>query len=253
MTSAQFGQPLHSFGEVESTQGIARRIAEQDAPEGSLVQAASQSAGRGRLGNSFHSPPGGLYLSLVLRPSLQPAEAAVIGLAAGLGVAEAIRQVSGLVSSLKWPNDVLVSGRKVCGLLLELATEGRTIRYGVLGVGINANTPQQALPEELRSSATSLADTLGHEVSLDALRKAVLDCFELRYRMLLDQGPKPVLDGWRAWPNMLGQPVRVVSAAEAVEGLASGIDSDGALLLRLDSGAIRRVVAGEVHVLLSGR
>jgi BirA family biotin operon repressor/biotin-[acetyl-CoA-carboxylase] ligase len=241
----RLGKPLHRYDLVESTQAIARGLAEHGAPEGTTVQAATQTAGRGRLGRHFFSPPGGLYLSVILRPPLAPAQAQLIGLAAGLAVAEAVKQVAGAQPMLKWPNDLLIGGRKVAGLLVELASEAQRVRFAILGIGVNVNIPRESFPEELRASATSLAVEVAGHVPLDRLRDAALRRLEERYRQLCALGPGPVVDGWRAWPNMLGQRVRT---AAGDEGTAEDLDLDGALVLRLDSAERRRLLAGEVHL-----
>ena len=237
-----FGEPLHYLERTDSTQAIARGLAEQGAPEGAVVVAGEQTAGRGRLGNSFFSPPGGLYLSLVLRPSLPPAQTPLIALALGLAAAAAIRVTTTLAPILKWPNDVLIGRRKVCGVLVELAPSG-----AIAGIGLNANVGQ--FPADLRTTATSLELELGHEVDLEHLRDELLAGFERRYRDLHTHGASAVVRGWRAAPNMLGQIVRVSAANERLEGVAEDVDADGALLLRLPDGNRRRLLAGEVHLL----
>jgi BirA family biotin operon repressor/biotin-[acetyl-CoA-carboxylase] ligase len=242
-----FGQPLHYYERLESTQAIARRLAEEGAPEGTLVVAGEQTGGRGRLGNSFFSPPGGLYLSLILRPSLQPSQAPLVGLALGLAVAESVQSLTGLDPVLKWPNDVLIGRRKVSGVLIDLATTGESIRWAIAGVGLNVNI--SSFPRELRTTATSLFQELGHEVGLDALRAELLRRFHEHYRDLLAHGPPTLLAAWGAVPNLLGQIVRVSAGNEAFEGLAESLDADGALLVRLEDGRRRRVVAAEVHLL----
>jgi BirA family transcriptional regulator, biotin operon repressor / biotin---[acetyl-CoA-carboxylase] ligase len=213
-----------------------------------MVVADEQTAGRGRLGNSFFSPLGGLYCSLVLRPHVPPPRAPLIGLAAGLALAEAIQAVSGLTPVLKWPNDLLLSGRKLSGVLLELATAGDRVRYAIQGIGVNLNVPEADFPPELRNSATSLLRELGQPLSPDSLLYALLPRFESRYEGLGSEGAAGLLSAWRAWPNLLGQTVRIASA-NPWQGRAEDLDLDGALLVRLPSGDLRRVVAGDVHLL----
>ncbi len=229
---------------MESTQIVARQLAEQGAPEGTVVLAGEQTGGRGRLGREFFSPPGGLYVSILLRPPFAPARAPLIGVAAGLALAEAIQGLAGLRPVLKWPNDLLLGGRKISGLLIDLPAGS-----AVLGIGVNVNIPTAALPVELRASATSLLHELGHELDLESLLDALLLRFEARYVELCSAGPEPLLAAWRAAPNLLGQRVRVAAPAEVLEGIAHDLDVDGALLLRLPSGEFRRVIAADVHLL----
>ena len=209
--------------------------------------ADEQTAGRGRLGKTFFSPPGGLYVSLILRPALEPARTPLIGLALGLAVVEAIRELAPpLEPALKWPNDVLVGGRKVCGVLIDLASSAQRVRWAVAGFGVNVNIP--ALPAELRLSATSLLQELGYPMDLETTRDNVLGHFESRYMELLDAGSAPLLAAWTAGSCTLGQIVRISAADQQFEGVAERLDTDGALMLRAN-GELRRVVAGEVHLL----
>jgi BirA family transcriptional regulator, biotin operon repressor / biotin---[acetyl-CoA-carboxylase] ligase len=232
---------------LASTQAVARQLAEEGCAEGTVVIADEQTGGRGRLGNGFISPPGGLYLSLILRPSIPTGQAPLIGLAAGLAAAEGIRAITGLEPVLKWPNDVLLGGRKVCGVLVDLAASANGVRWAIAGIGVNANVP--SFPADLQASATSLQRELGHEVGLAELRSELLKRLEQRYRHLLEHGPQDLLAAWQEAPNVSGQPVRISAASGAYEGTAEGLDGDGALLVRREDGEVRRVVAGEVHLL----
>ncbi|HVA24270.1 MAG TPA: biotin--[acetyl-CoA-carboxylase] ligase [Chloroflexota bacterium] len=256
--SLSFGEPLHHYQRRESTQAVARQLADDGAPEGTVVIADEQTAGRGRLGNSFSSPPGGLYLSLVLRPSLPASQAPVVGLALGLAVAESVQALTGLEAVLKWPNDVLIGGRKLSGVLIDLATSGERVRWAIAGVGVNVNVA--SFSGELRTTATSLFRELGHEIGIDALRAELLARFEGHYVELLANGPRPLIERWAAAPNCLGRIVRISAgrpepclprerALEGFEGVAEGLDRDGALLVRLRDGQLRRVIAAEVHLL----
>mgnify|MGYP001339497558 CR=1 FL=1 len=234
---------IRRYASLPSTQDVARSLAEDGAPEWTVVVAGEQTDGRGRLGNSFFSPSGGLYCSVVLRPVLPPAQAPLLGLAAGLALAEAVRDQAGLTAILKWPNDLLLAGKKVSGLLVELAASGDSIRYLVVGIGVNVNIG--AFPTELETIATSLQLELGREVSLEPLRDNVLA--RLRSRYACDA--RQLLDDWRAWPNLLGRPVSVAGPDQAWKGIAEDVDTDGALLVRVEDGRLRRVVAADVHLL----
>jgi len=242
-----FGQPSHRYRRLGSTQAVARKLAEGDAPEGAIVVAGEQTGGRGRAGNTFFSPPGGLYVSLVLRPTLDPALAPLIGLAAGLALAEAVQAQTGAGPILKWPNDLLLNGRKLSGLIVDLTTAGTGIRYAILGIGVNVNVPEDAFPAELRDTATSLLRETGRETNLDDLLGQLLTRLEVCYGQLV--AGEPVVDAWRSAPNFLGQQVRAAAANEVLEGVAEDLDTDGALLLRLASGELRRVIAADVHLL----
>jgi BirA family biotin operon repressor/biotin-[acetyl-CoA-carboxylase] ligase len=234
---------------VESTQPIARQLAEEGASEGTTVVAAEQTGGRGRLGNSFFSPPGGLYASVVLRPRIKPPQAPLIGLAAGLGLAEGVAAAAGVRPVLKWPNDLLLNGRKLSGLLVDLAAGRDGVRYAILGVGINVNLPEEAFPPELRHIATSLLRESARKTPLDEVLSAVCAGLAGRYTSLQEDGPQDILAAWRAWPNMLGGRIRVSRGVDRLEGVAEDLAEDGALLLRLSTGEQRRVLAADVHLL----
>jgi len=224
---------------VDSTQTIARRLAAEGAAHGTVVVAAEQTQGRGRRGNSFYSPPGGLYVSIVLRPDLPPSRMPLISLAAGVAAAGTVRELAGIEPLLKWPNDVLVRGRKVCGILAELAAGS-----AILGMGLNVNTPASDFSAELRTKMTSILAETSQPLDLSEVLDTLLAHL---HRELSD--PDRIVSRWRATPSMLGGQVRVQTGDVALEGRAWDLDDDGALLLRLPSGAIRRLVAGEVHLL----
>lgn len=242
-----FGYPIHRFGRIDSTQSIARRLADEGADEGTLVTAREQTGGRGRLGNTFFSPPGGLYVSLILRPALSPSQTPLIGLAAGLAAAETIRDATTLQPLLKWPNDVLIGDRKVCGVLVDLAATQNRVRWAVVGMGLNLNVME--FPPYLRTTATSLAIEVGHELDIDRVRVKFLAQFEMQYNELSANGPEALLAAWHSTPSMLGKIIRISIGSEEVEGVAEGLDADGRLLLRLADGAVRGFSAGQVHLI----
>jgi len=230
LPTARFGRPLFVHESVPSTNDLARRLAEEGAGEGTAVLALEQTRGRGRLGRSWASPPGGLYLSVVLRPRLPPARWPLLSLAVALGAASGAAEASRQQVMLKWPNDLVTSGAKVGGILLEAAAD-----HAVAGIGINASSPPAALPP--------WGGVLG--VALPPLLRAVLVHVEQSVDLVYAEAGQ-VLDRWRARCLTLGRHVRVLGA-EVVEGVAEDIDGDGALVVRTHSGA-RRIVAGDVSV-----
>ncbi len=232
---------------LPSTQSAARKLADGGAAEGTVVVAAEQTAGRGRAGRSFHSPSGGLYFSIVLRPSASLSQVPVLGLAAGLAVAEAVQDVAGVRPTLKWPNDLLLAGRKLAGILAESTAARDGSRCVILGVGINVNVGTDALGAELARTATSLLSECGRTYDLDELLAAVLAHLDMRTSQFRSSGPSSVIDDWRLWPNMLGQAVHVTSAAGGFDGIARDLDVDGALLVS-SGDVMRRVVASDVRL-----
>ncbi|MDF2630353.1 MAG: transcriptional repressor, BirA-like [Symbiobacteriaceae bacterium] len=250
LATRSFGRQIEYRESVGSTNDLAKQLARAGAPEGLLVIADEQTAGKGRLGRAWTTPRGSaLAMSLVLRPALPPVQAPRVTLVAAVAVAEAVRAVTGLPVGIKWPNDLQVAGRKVCGILTEMEAEIDRVAFVVCGMGLNVNLPRESLPEAFRSSATSLMAELGASVGRAPLVQAMLARFEEAYDELLSGRFAAVLERWRALSITLGQPVRVLSVTgeAAVEGLAVDVDEEGALLVRESaSGVLRRVFAGEV-------
>lgn len=240
---------LEVLAEVGSTNEAAMVAGDKGEPEGLAILADRQTAGRGRRGRAWASPPGvGLYTSILLRPNLPPNDLALLTLVAGLGAAEAIREVTTLTSRLKWPNDVLVDGAKVSGILTELASEGSTVCHAVVGIGINVNHDQDDLPAEVRPLATSLRLLAGRMIARADLAAAVYNGLDHWYHVLCDGGAQTILEQARAWNATLGNPVEVIAGEERWQGLAVDLDADGALLVRDSIGELRRVVAGDVSI-----
>ncbi len=238
------GRQIHYHASIGSTNDEARRLAFAGAPEGTLVIADEQTAGRGRLHRRWWAPPGtSLLFSLIFRPSLAPAQAQQLTMCAGLAAAEAIQAQTGLDVRLKWPNDVVWEGHKLGGILTELETDGERLVYAVVGMGLNVNLDVAALPP-LSAPATSLL--AGHPVDRLSLLLAILGHWEARYRRL-QQGVSPYED-WAARLVTVGQQVQVSQGDRLLEGYATGVESDGALLLRYADGRVERIWGGDVTV-----
>ncbi|HIP97407.1 MAG TPA: biotin--[acetyl-CoA-carboxylase] ligase, partial [Anaerolineae bacterium] len=221
-----------------------KRLAEGGAPEGTLVIADEQTAGRGRLQRTWWAPAGtALLMSLILRPDLAPRQAQRLTMLCSLAVCDAIAGTTGLVPAVKWPNDVLLRGRKVCGILTELGIEGPRLAYAVVGMGVNVNVDFGGAGE-LTLTATSLAQELRREGSRMELLRAILISIEERYARLR-AGESPHAE-WAARLATLGQRVIVTTPTEQWGGVAEGVDADGALLLRDENGVLRRILAGDV-------
>lgn len=219
------------------------------APEGTLVIADEQTLGRGRLGKDWHSPSrAGLYFSLVLRPPVVATQAMAITLACGLGVARGIRQACGQPCDIRWPNDVLIEGKKCCGILVDLVTEEADARYVIVGIGLNVN--QAEFPPELDEIATSLRLETGREWARDVVLDAVLTELERYYETFLDRGSVAIVEAFtRASSYARGRRVEVESAAQSTRGVTAGLDERGILLIRQDDGELVQVLAGGVRPL----
>ena len=243
-----FGSRLFWYSEVSSTNDIAASLAEDGAPEGALVAANAQSAGRGRHGRDWASPAGaGLYVSTVLRPRTDVTP--LLTIAAGVALAEGIESATGLRLDLKWPNDVCAGGRKVAGVLAEassgrgVAIDATVLQHVVIGFGINVL--KASYPPAIASRATSLEDELGRGPDRGLVLAECLRSLAARYRDLSRTGGETIVDAWRSRASALsGRSVRVNGPA-AEDGVVEGIDDDGALLVRVGS-RVTRVISAEV-------
>ncbi len=239
---------VHWLARCDSTQRVARDLARNGAAEGTAVVAEEQTAGRGRLGRTWHSPPGdNLYCSIVLRPPRAPAEVPQIALVAGLAVADAVQETAGRRPAIKWPNDVLLDGKKVCGILTEMESEMDRVHHVIAGIGVNLNS--RRFPRELREKASSLLLLTGRPVERAVFTAGLLAALEARYGRYLSVGFASVRTEWESYSCLTGTEVRVHGPGGEVAGRVLGLDDDGALRLRGADGAVTRIVAGEVTVL----
>ncbi len=240
------GNILH-FHRLGSTNQVARELARKGAPEGTVVVAEEQTAGKGRWGRNWHSPPrSSISLSLILRPRLAPTDTPQVTLLAAVAVAGALRSACGLEAGIKWPNDVLVGGRKVCGILTELEAEMEEVRFLVLGIGVNVNQAEEDFPPEIRGRATSLRLESGRAVNRVAVARSLLAELDRWYLVYLREGFGPVAAGWKGFNLTLGHRITVSSPQRVLEGTARDLAEDGGLLVELEDGRIARVLAGEV-------
>jgi BirA family biotin operon repressor/biotin-[acetyl-CoA-carboxylase] ligase len=241
---------LHHM-EVETTNRIARDLAEGGAPEGTVVVGEVQTGGKGRRGRTWISPKGGIWLSVVLRPRLPPSRAPLLTLGASWAVANALREMlPELAISIKWPNDVLVGEKKVCGILSEVAGELDCIEYAIIGIGVNANFKMDTLPGDLHGTATTLLHEAGQEVDRQGLTVSILRQLDELYC----KEPQAIISGWKETSSTIGRRVRIDLAGgrDPVEGTAVDLSPDGALVLRKTDGKEIQIFAGDcVH--LEGR
>jgi len=249
LRTKRFGKNVIFLREVDSTNDLAKELAANGAVEGTVVVAETQKAGRGRLGREWISLKGGLYFSVVLRPNVRANGAVKLVFVAGLAVAKVLRELYDLRVETKWPNDVLVNGRKVCGILTEMNTTDEMVNFVVVGVGVNANFDvEEVFPEPLKKVTTSLANELSRKVRLEELFTALLERLENVYDQFIREGFGPVLDEWRKYAGFLGRRVEVASQTEKLHGLALNVDHDGALTLKLEDGTLKRIFVGDISV-----
>jgi len=241
------GREIHLFHKIASTNTLAMEMAANGTPEGAVVIAEMQTGGKGRLGRTWISPQGNLYLSVVLRPNIPIHKAPLITLTGAVAVASAIRTMCGLEAGIKWPNDILISGKKVSGLLTEMSAEQDRIRHIVLGIGVDVNMEMGELPPDVRSLTTTLAAEAGAKINRTALLQQVLRDLERWYQKFLNNHAD-VLEEWKKLNMTVGNRITVSGAGEDLDGLAQGVDSDGRLIVRLEDGAIRTIAAGDVTI-----
>jgi BirA family biotin operon repressor/biotin-[acetyl-CoA-carboxylase] ligase len=242
------GKKVHYFNSVDSTNSTAYQLALDGAKEGEVVIGESQEKGRGRLGRQWVSPPFlNLYLSVVLRPKIPPHQASLITFMAAVAAAETIERHSGLIPSIKWPNDLLLREKKVAGLLNEIPSETDRIHFIILGMGVNLNMDAKEFPKDIRTQATSLKAEKGRPVSRKAFAALLLEELERWYDIFLKEGGTPVLKAWRDRAQIQGKEVRVTSFDDVRIGRAVDVDSDGALILETRGGERKRIVAGDVE------
>ncbi|NLC77578.1 MAG: biotin--[acetyl-CoA-carboxylase] ligase [Clostridia bacterium] len=247
LAGSMFARSIQCHLTVGSTNDLAKAAADQGAPEGALVVAECQEQGKGRLGRQWFSPQGGgIYASVVLRPPLKPEQAPGFTLLAAVALAEAVQKVAGLTPGIKWPNDVLLAGKKFCGILTEMKAEMDRIYYLVIGTGINVNTDPQSFPESLRDTATSIKTEGGKAVSRIELLAVYLKNMETLYKVYLEQGLPPVIEKWKTWNVTLGQAVSLTSGGEVFQGRAVDIAGNGGLVVVGNDGEERIFQSGEV-------
>ncbi len=242
------GRHIAFYESVGSTNAAAKLLAEEDAPAGTLVVAESQTAGRGRRGRGWVSPPGhNLYFTLLLRPEIDPDKASMLTLVMALAVKEAVEEAYGAQAGIKWPNDIVLNSKKVTGILTEMSLQGEYIQHVVIGVGINVK--KQEFAPELAEKATSLEAELGHPISRALLLEKVMERFEEDYALFLEkQDLSLLLAAYNAALVNCDRQVKVLDPAGEYVGTARGINEKGELLV-LDSGnKLKKIYAGEVSV-----
>jgi BirA family transcriptional regulator, biotin operon repressor / biotin---[acetyl-CoA-carboxylase] ligase len=241
------GRDIRVFQETTSTNDVCEKLARDGVKEGVVVFAESQRKGRGRLGRTWFSPPRkGLWFSVLLRPLLPPQAATQLVVAASVALTRAIHSQCDLTPSIKWPNDILIRGRKVGGILTELSAELDHIRHVVLGVGLDVNLEAQDFPAAVRETATSLRIESGQALDRAALATEVLQALDLDYGRVCAGQFAQVADEWERQCATLGRQVGIRIGDRLIRGRAEALDDDGALLIRTEHGRLERVVGGDV-------
>ena len=237
------GKKIHYFDYLSSTMDTAMQLGMEGAATGTLVLAEAQVKGRGRLGRSWSSPKHkGIYLSLILRPKILPAACPILTLMSAVSICEAVKHTLDLDVQIKWPNDLLMHNKKVAGILTEMNAEVDKVNFVVIGIGLNVNNEKKSLIPQ----ATSLREEQGAEISRVVLLQEILRRLESNYFLLENKGPEEIINKWRSFTLTLGTRVKVDFQNKHIEGQATDIDVDGALLIRKDSGLMQKVSSGDV-------
>ena len=248
LQTERMGRQIRYFSRIDSTNQYAKRIAEEGAPDGTLIIADEQTAGKGRSGRTWVTPPAeAIAFTLLLRPKLSPDRISMVTLVMGLAVTNAVNSLYDVSAGIKWPNDVVIKGRKLCGILTEMSAEVRQVNYIVIGVGINANLT--SFPEEIREIATSLRLELGCDINRAELIARVMTEFERLYAEFEAQGDLgAVMQEYNELCLNAGSKVRVLDPNGEYTGTSRGINSMGELLVETEDGKMQEVYAGEVSV-----
>lgn len=232
---------------IDSTNRIARELAEAGGDAGTVVLAEQQTAGRGRLGRQWHSPFGtGIWMSLILKPQISPEDAPKITLVTAVAVAQAFKELTDLQPGIKWPNDILFQGKKACGVLTELKADMDCIHYVIAGIGINVN--DEIFPEEIQQIATSLRIESGSILERTKIVGAILNNIEHYYELWQQEGFESIRDTWKKYSINLNREVTINTLKDIIHGVAVDIDEDGLLLVKDAQGLIQRITAGDVSL-----
>ncbi len=243
------GKMIHYEESVETTQKIARTLANDGVPEGTLVVAEEQLGGKGRLMRNWYSPKfSGIWMSLILRPKIPFHQAPQLTLIAAVAVAQAIEHTTSLKPQIKWPNDILINRKKVTGILTELQAESDRIHSVIIGIGINVNQEKSDFPEELQEIATSLLIEDGKKVSRARVIQEVLVRLEALYEQFLDEGFLPIKQLWESYAISLGKEIKATTVNDTIVGKAIGITEEGVLLVEDRSGKVHSIYSADIHI-----
>jgi BirA family biotin operon repressor/biotin-[acetyl-CoA-carboxylase] ligase len=241
------GRDIRVFEQTTSTNDVVEKLARDGVRQGVVVFAESQTKGRGRLGRVWASPKNkGLWFSILLRPDLRPQGATQLTIASATALRRAIHEVTGLQPEIKWPNDLLIRGKKIVGILTELSAELDRIQHIILGIGLDINLDLAEFPPELRTVATSLKIECGHEISRADMATAALIELDRDYTRITTGEFAAVADEWEAGCSTIGKNITVQIGGRKISGRAESLDADGALLLRTEHGHLERIIGGDV-------
>ncbi len=243
------GENIHYLESVDSTQKIAQQLAYNNAPEGTAILAEEQVSGRGRLDRKWHSPKySGIWMSLILRPNIPVTKAPQLTLLTAVAVVQAIEDETHLNPEIKWPNDILLHGKKVTGILTELQAEADQIHSIIIGIGINVNQKVEDFPVELQGIASSLFIEKGEQISRAALIRSIFMHFEKLYLLFLEEGFLPIKILWESYAISMGKVLKARTLSNTIEGTALGITDEGVLMLEDKNGMIHHIYSADIEI-----
>lgn len=249
LSTNYIGKEIYYFPELKSTNIIAKEKALHRAEgieEGTLIIAERQSAGKGRLGRKWFSPVGGIWLSVILYPQLSPSYISRITLMTAVAAVKAIKICTQIKSQIKWPNDILINEKKVCGILTEMSAELDIISWVVVGIGINVNIDHREFPEDIQENTISLKEVSGKEILRVKLAQTFLQEFEKYYEILKRREFSSVLKEWKLYSHTLGRKIRVDTGEKIITGEAVDINEEGALILKKEDGELVEILSGTI-------
>lgn len=249
LATSFIGRNIHYEETVESTQKIAHGLASEGLPEGTVVLAEEQLSGKGRMNRKWYSPKfTGVWMSLILRPNIPLTKAPQLTLLTAVAIVQAIEEVTGLKPEIKWPNDILIKGRKITGILTELQAEADRIHSIIIGIGINVNQQTEDFPEELRATASSLSIEAGGLISRASLIRSIFKQFEKLYLLYLEKGFFPIKLLWEGYAVSIGKNLKARTLTHVIEGKALGITDEGVLKIEDQAGTIHHVYSADIEL-----
>lgn len=249
LTTEFIGKNIHYEETVESTQKIAHRLSSENVPEGTVVIAEEQISGRGRMNRPWHSPKyTGIWMSLILRPNIPLTKAPQLTLLTAVAIVQAIEEVTGLNPEIKWPNDILLNGKKITGILTEMQAESDQIHSIIIGMGLNVNQTKDDFPPELQNIASSLLIEKGDALSRASIIRSIFTHFEKLYLLFLEKGFYPIKLLWEGYAISIGKMIKARTLTGVIEGKALGITDEGVLKIEDASGVIHHVYSADIEL-----
>ncbi|MBE1554134.1 biotin--[acetyl-CoA-carboxylase] ligase [Sporosarcina limicola] len=249
LTTKNYGKYIRYFETCSSTQIIAHEEAQNGALDGTVIISEEQTAGKGRMARPWSSVSGkGIWMSIIIRPTLTPQQAPQMTLVAAVAVTRAIQEMTGIDADIKWPNDILIGGKKITGILTELQSDPDQVKAIILGIGMNVNQDEEDFPDELHAIATSLKRVVGNPIDRAQLIAKILGFLELYTEMYEKHGFGPIKILWEGFSNTTGKRIRAVMLNETIVGTALGISNEGVLELKLDDGSIRGIYSADITI-----